>query len=344
MLTLQEIKEQYCSMQKTEEYLFEKVEQVQILLNERPNRTIVFLGSGSSYSIGAACAQNTITGLGRLAVALTAGDVLINGERYKALFENAIIVAITRSGETSEILRALDALTKMYKVQVISLICTEGSPLSKISDVALEMPWAFDNSVCQTRAVSCLYFSWISMIAQMTDNQTQKADLQKVISGGDAYIKRIEEPIKELAKLPWDHVVVLGDAEIAGVCEEGALAFKEICQLPSNFYHVLDVRHGPMVLIGEKTLVIMPLSDYSPELQRSLLEDIKEKGATVIVYTNQATELNGAINLYFGEELCYPVMGLPVIVIAQLISYYKSLITGTDPDNPTGLAAWIELK
>jgi glucosamine 6-phosphate synthetase-like amidotransferase/phosphosugar isomerase protein len=61
------------------------------------------------------------------------------------------------------------------------------------------------------------------------------------------------------------------------------------------------------------------------------------------VYTNQASDLEGVINISFGHELSYPVMGLPVILIAQLVSYYKSLVTGTDPDNPTGLTAWIKL-
>lgn len=34
-----------------------------------------------------------------------------------------------------------------------------------------------------------------------------------------------------------------GDAELCGICEEGALTFKEICQVDSNYYHLLDARH-----------------------------------------------------------------------------------------------------
>lgn len=343
MITLKEIKEQYHSMQKTQDYLSNHIDQLQTLLNDKPNSPLIFLGCGSSYSIGEACAQNTITGLGRLAASKTAGEVLIHAERYRTLFENAILVVITRSGETSEILRALDVIKKMTSVKVVSLTCKKGSPLGKQSDIVLEMPWAFDNSVCQTRSVSCLYFSWVYIINKLTNNQAVLSDLQKVIDSGDAYLNQWEDQLKEIAQGSWNHVVVLGDAEIAGVCEEGALAFKEICQLPSNFYHLLDVRHGPMVLIGKDTLVIVPLSEHSAGLQHGLLRDILKKGATVITYTNQETPMDNVLNVYFGQDLSYPVMGLPLILIAQLVSYYKSIVTGTDPDHPTGLSAWIEL-
>jgi fructoselysine-6-P-deglycase FrlB-like protein len=259
------------------------------------------------------------------------------------MFKDAIVVAISRSGETSEILRALDAIKKYANIHVLGITCKENAPLGALSDVVLELPWAFDNSVCQTRTVSCLYFSWVYIVGKLSGDAGILADLQKVIDGGDAYLAQWEEKFKALAEKPWDHAVVLGDAEIGGVCEEGALAFKEICQLPSNFYHVLDVRHGPMVMIGEKTLVILPLSDHSKELQLALLEDVKKKGATIIAYTNKDEQLDGVMNVSFGQDLCYPVMALPVILIAQLVSYYKSLVTGTDPDNPTGLTAWIKL-
>ncbi|MDR2903943.1 MAG: SIS domain-containing protein [Clostridiales bacterium] len=345
MLTLKEIKEQYGSMQQTQDYLAGQADKVRALFDQNANSLIIFLGSGSSFSLAQAFAQNTITGLKRNATAMTAGEVLVHGERYAAMFQGAIVVAISRSGETSEIIRALDAVKKYADIRLIAVTCKVNTPLGALGDVALEMPWAFDNSVCQTRTVSCLYFTWVYIVGKLSGNAALLADLQKVIDGGDAFLAQWEEPFKKFAEGAWDHVVVLGDAEIGGVCEEGALAFKEICQLPSNFYHVLDLRHGPMVLIGEKTLVILPLSNHAAELQKALLEDVKKKGATVIAYTNKDEKLEGegVMNVSFGQELSYPVMGLPMLLIAQLVSYYKSLVTGTDPDNPTGLTAWIKL-
>jgi fructoselysine-6-P-deglycase FrlB-like protein len=137
--------------------------------------------------------------------------------------------------------------------------------------------------------------------------------------------------------------VVLGDAELGGLCEEGALAFKEICQLPSNYYHLLDVRHGPMVLVGPETLVIAVLSSGGNELELALVRDALKKGATVVVYSDQPLNLPGAVVISFGEVLLPPARGVPAIALCQLISYHKSFLTGADPDKPDGLSPWIRL-
>lgn len=343
MLTQQEIREQYTSMGQTKEYLSGHIDAIKKILDNNPESNLIFLGCGSSYSIAKSYAQNTMTGLKRVGLAMAAGDVLIHGDRYQAVFKNAIVVAISRSGETTEIIQAVAKIRNICKIQVISIVCKDNSAAGKISDLTLTMPWAFDNSVCQTRTVSCLYFAWLYIVGRLSENQTQLAELQLVIDHGDEYIKQWEAELEKMAALPWTHVVVLGDAELGGVCEEGSLTFKEICQLPSNYYHMLDSRHGPMVMIGKETLVIMPISDHSPELQKALLEDLKGKGAVVIAYTNEAMELDGICNIYFGKKLSYPVMGLPFLAINQLVSCFKSGETGVDPDQPDGLSPWIRL-
>ncbi len=343
MLTLQEIREQYTSMGQTKEYLSGYIDAIKKILDDNSESNIIFLGCGSSYSIAKSYAQNTMTGLKRVGLAMAAGDVLIHGDRYQAIFENAVVVAISRSGETTEIIQAVTKIREICKIQVISIVCKENSTASKISDLTLTMPWAFDNSVCQTRTVSCLYFAWLYIVGMLSENQAQLAELQLVVNHGDEYIKQWEAELEKMAALPWNHAVVLGDAELGGACEEGSLTFKEICQLPSNYYHMLDSRHGPMVMIGKETLVIMPISDHSPELQKALLEDLKKKGAAIIVYTNEAMELDGICNIYFGKNLSYPVMGLPFLAINQLVSYFKSGETGANPDQPDGLSPWIQL-
>jgi fructoselysine-6-P-deglycase FrlB-like protein len=159
------------------------------------------------------------------------------------------------------------------------------------------------------------------------------------------------EPLADtLASRPWDHAVVLADGELEGIAEEGALAFKEICQLPSNYYHMLDVRHGPMVLINEKTLVIAAVGSIGSELERNLLRDVLDKKAELVMFSDTPmcvegiAPVNNKINaVFFGSGLPHMAKGIPFIVLCQMIAYYKSEAIGTDPDKPTGLDAWISL-
>lgn len=39
---------------------------------------------------------------------------------------------------------------------------------------------------------------------------------------------------------------------MCGIAEEGALAFTEIAMLTGRYFHLLDYRHGPIVISGEK--------------------------------------------------------------------------------------------
>ena len=155
-------------------------------------------------------------------------------------------------------------------------------------------------------------------------------------------MKKAEVLADELSGHPWTHCVVLADAELEGIAEEGALAFKEICQLPSNYYHFLDVRHGPMVLLGEKTLVLAALGAKN-ELENKLLSDVKAKKSELVTFSDIPVEPIGLHSVVYGYPLSHIAAGIPFIVLCQMVAYKKSKKTGADPDKPTGLEAWIAL-
>ena len=163
------------------------------------------------------------------------------------------------------------------------------------------------------------------------------------VDGGAAYMVRHEEKLKALANEGWTQGVVLGDAELAGICDEGSLTFKEVCQLPSNFYHLLDVRHGPMVMINKDTLVLVALSAPNNPYELALVDDLLAKGAKVVCYSDTPLDIPGVLNIDFGQALDHPARGIPFIAMCQLITYYKSLLTGANPDQPDGLEPWISL-
>jgi len=330
--------DQFNAMQKTVSYLDEK-------LGKMPTgfTKVAVLGCGSSYSLAKSMATMTRMHTGISAVALAGGDLLIHAERYAASLEGCLLVAVSRSGSTSEILRAVEILKTLgcgFTLGVLT--CVEDSPLSRIGDVVLEMPWAFDNSVCQTRTVSCLYFAYAYGLAVLNKDEALLSGLRAFPSDGHAFAQRVENLTKDIAALPWTHSVVLGDAEIGGICEEGALAFKEICQLPSNYYHVLDARHGPMVLFGEETLILAALSGSDYELR--FIEDMVKKGSAVVTFTDDdPVAIDGVRAIAYGKALHPIVRGLPFVLLCQLVTYYKSFHSEADPDAPKGLDAWIKL-
>lgn len=339
-LTYQEIHETYSSLKKIAALVETEASGLSRVFREK---ILVFVGCGSSYAIAKSLALISSMRFRRPALAMAAGDLLLHADRYAPFLEQTVLVAISRSGSTSEILLAVEALAeRCCNFELASLCCVEGSPLSKMSKFVLEMPWAFDKSVCQTRCVTSLYFAGVMLIAKALEDTALLEDLKGIVQGGDAFMASIEPVLQEAAVKDWDHAVVLADAEIAGLAEEGALAYKEICQLPSNFYHLLDARHGPMVLFGPNTLVVIALSSGDKQ-ELDMVRDVIKKGACVIVYSDMLMEIEGALNIAFGQKLGHAARGIPFILINQLVSFYKSKSTGADPDAPTGLDPWIKL-
>lgn len=337
-LTLKEIKDQYNRIRKTDEYLMKNVK---ILDKMKYFNRIIYIGCGSSYSLAKSFAQMTIMHTNKTSYAFAAGDVMLRPKEYENLFDNSLVIPITRSGSTSEIIQVLNNIDKdtFYS---IGFTCKEDSPISNLCNKVFEMPWAFDESVCQTSCISNFYFVILHIINAINSKKTFKFDLNNLSNHGDLFIKDFEEKFIEIANMPWKKVVTLGDSQIYGIVEEGALAFKEICQLPSNSYNFLDVRHGPMVLIDKETLVIAPIKNCS-EVEKDLIKDIERKGATVVTISHKDFTVENTININVELDISYELLAFPFINTCQLISLYKAYSIDVDPDNPDGLDAWIKL-
>lgn len=339
-----EIKRQYKMLDKTVKYLESQKEKLRQLYLDKKPKSIVFIGSGSSYYISQSAEIIARTQFGINTLSLPAGDAMVNFKSYQKAFEGAMTVAVSRSGNTTEILKTVAAMKNNLNISTVGITCVEDSELGEISDFCLKMPWTFDESVCQTGTVTNLYSAVALLIAGFAGDDSIFENMKKMIAAGDKFISDNEQSFKQIANKQWNRVVVLADGEISGLASEGALAFKEICCTVSNYYHVLDVRHGPMVLIDNNTLVIADLKPENKEYQLSLIEDIAKKGATIVVSTDESYGGIKNVDLHIKHpDVGNIAEGLPFINIAQLTAYHKAIKEGMDPGNPVGLEAWIKL-
>ncbi|MCL1896869.1 MAG: SIS domain-containing protein [Clostridiales bacterium] len=338
---------QYEALKQTFAYMAKERGRIVQAYKGSAHGAIVFSGSGSSFEVSRSSAISASLRLKEKSIVLAAGDILINHADYAPLLKGALLVLVSRSGATSEVILAAE-LVKKQGGKVFSVICTKDSPLAALSDVVLELPWAFDDSVCQTRTVTNLYTANLCLLAFICGGAMGEGllrDISSVIERGEEYIQTWAKPIQEVSAGPWDHAIVLADGELEGIAQEGALAFKEICNARSNYHHVLDVRHGPMVGITEKTFVIISLSPNDDVYQRSLIRDIIKKGATVVVYSPEETApINGvALQVFSGLPLISAASGIPFIFVPQMAALTHSAVLGNNPDKPHELDPWIKL-
>ena len=344
-LTLNEIRGQYQALKSTIALMDEKQTALKEWFSHNRPAALVFVGCGSSFSLS--CAFRSIASLrtGIPAYALAGGDLWLNTESYARLLKDALLVSVSRSGETSELVNACKAVAALnFGTRFLSIICAEGTPLEAISDFTLCMPWAFDESVCQTRCVSNLFAMGAMVLGCMFDDPSIRSGMAKMAECGPAYLERIDAQAQALAAKDWDHGVVLADGQIDGIAEEAALTFKEICQQNSNYYHLLDVRHGPMVMIRNRTLVVAAVKSPVCKYEAQLVQDLVDNGATVVCYTMNDVDLPGTICVSLRADVGPVAYGLGLVALCQLTTYYKSLVVGCDPDHPDGLDPWIKIN
>ncbi len=343
--TYKELKQQYHALKKTFSHILSISEEIRSLYKKHSPSSLTFVGCGSGYCLCQSGEISAATRLGITANTFAAGDLMLDPARYENMLKGTMIIAPSRSGSTSEVIRAIDAAKKLFGMPVIAISCVAGSELSKRADLVIELPWAFDESVCQTRTVTNLYSAQLMIIGILAGDNSLLCDIEKAIHAGDMFMESVEDAIKEVAALPWSKVVILADGELCGIASEGAIAFTEIAQLNSNYFHLLDVRHGPMVLVNEKTFVIAFLSSNNYEYQKTLIEDIVKRGAAVITFSDISYGAVDGVKLSatFGERLDMAASGIPFINLSQLTACYKAENLGINPDNPDGIVAWVSL-
>lgn len=343
--TILEIKSQYEALSQTLALFETRRTGLAAQWAEDPPRALVFLGCGSSYMVACSLRDAASSMMDIPVFAIAAGDLWLNHSQYRRQLSGAMVVAVSRSGRTSEILHAVDTLkADGVTFRLCSLVAAVKTPLSECSDMALEMPWAFDESVCQTRSVSNLYAAGICLLAGFAGDGKSVEQMKALAQEGPAYLEKVESLMHGIASENWKKVVVLADGQCAGLSTEGALAFQEIAQVPACQHHVLDVRHGPMVLINSETLVLAYLYPDGQPQQEALLRDLLKKGARILAYSNLPRKIPDVETVCLGTDVGVAAGGIAFLNLCQLAAYEKSMETGSDPDAPDGLDAWIQVN
>lgn len=342
-LTEKEIMLQHEALKKTYEYLRSRKDEIESFLGSGPAKFNI-IGCGSSYMLAKSGQRMFGSCKGGSANAIAGGDYLTNPGYYRHMVEGSIIISLSRSGKTTEMVRAISHMKDTADCRIISLSMLEGNDLEPYADLNLTMDWCYDKSVCQTRTVTNLYLAMSMIFAFYSGNGELLDSLKKAVDLNEEYKEEYRPAFKKIAEKDWEDVVVLADGVAAGIAEEGALAFTEISMIPGKCFNMLDYRHGPMVLNRENTLTIMLLQPGAEELQKAMVKDIKTHNGIVMTVSGRPENIYGTdAHICIGDIKDYIAWGIPFINVMQLTAYEKAIIRGTNPDAPSGLDAYITL-
>jgi fructoselysine-6-P-deglycase FrlB-like protein len=210
---------------------------------------VAIVGCGTSLFVGQAMAAlREAAGHGE-ADAFPASEVA-PGRRYDA------VLALSRSGTTTEVLAALDVLGG--EATTIALTADGSAPLAARVDHAVVLDFADERSVVQTRFAT-------------TALALVRAHLGDAV---DALAAEGERALEAQLPEPCEEIAFLATGWRVGLAREAALKLREAAGLGSEAHPALEYRHGPISAAGPDTLIwaIGPVPD-------DLADDVAATGA-----------------------------------------------------------------
>jgi len=134
--------------------------------------SVLFTGCGSTYYLALAAAslfQQMAASLfqqmtGTPARGLPASEVWLNPAAAYPAKQRTLLVAISRSGETTETLHAVESFHQQANGAVLTLSCYPDKALATAGDYNLVLEAGREDSVAQTRAWSVLYLGVVGLI------------------------------------------------------------------------------------------------------------------------------------------------------------------------------------
>ncbi len=328
--TLQEIEEQPKVWKDLlEEPLF--IEEI------KDKEEIIYFGSGTSYylALSLACFTQYYTGITSRAIP---SQELVFFPETIVTKKPTLYVGISRSGETSEVVMAMEKVKSLGKGNFLSITTDGKSQLALKSERAIVILSARENSVVMTKSFTSMLLGVqvgiLNTIRSLDLDLLRKELLdssQKVLSIAKAWAE-------EISKKDHKEIIFLGSGPIYGVACESALKVREMSSSLTSAYHTLEFRHGPKASLDRDSLVVILLSDSAIEEELKVAKEIENIGAQCNIIRGKIDNnisINSSLNEYLRLILYMP--------FAQYLGYYKAIKKGLDPDEPLNLTQVVKI-
>lgn len=278
--------------------------------------------------------------------------------RYKEplIDDKTLMIVVSQSGETADTLAAM-RLAKEKGARVMGIVNAVGSSIAREADDVLYTLAGPEIAVASTKAFSAqvvaMYLLTIHL-AQELGKMDEKTTME--IKG---YMEELPSLVNNiLAKVPViqrltqkyigsKNVFYIGRGLDYIVGMEGSLKLKEIAYLHSEPYAAGELKHGPIALIEDTTLVVgIVTQEELFEKTVSNIREVKARGARVLAI---AMEGNKEIEKYADDVFYIPRthwMLAPLLanIPQQLFAYYMALGLGNDVDKPRNLAKSVTVE
>jgi glucosamine--fructose-6-phosphate aminotransferase (isomerizing) len=251
-------------------------------------------------------------------------------------FENALVIAISQSGEAADAIEVLRNANKQGSM-TLGITNYEDSPIALEADFHLFCSAGIEKSLAATKTFITQMFLLAALAAHWSNDKEMLESIKKlpekikeVLKTSDAFEKKVERYrfMKEC--------FVLARGVNYSISLEAALKMQETSYVRAKAFATSDFRHGPIAMIEGDIPVILfaPNGPLMNDL-KNMIKLLKEYKIELIVVSNVNEILDcGDVSFRIPDTKNDMISSFYNVVVAQMFACKLSILKGLNPDEP----------
>lgn len=280
--------------------------------------------------------------------------------REVVVHDGTLLIAISQSGETADILAALEKATTLDYHAYVAVCNVADSALVRAAEHVILTRAGREIGVASTKAFVTQLVALHLLNALLQQALGKTPDSGACSQAFAQVFVRLPETIERMLGLApritkiaevlhkYHNCLFLGRGECFAIAAEGALKLKELSYIHAEAYPGGELKHGPLALIDENMPVIAVVTaDQVADKMISNLREVQARGGLVIVFCDSRVDTasldSNALITRLGE-LDQTTAAIAAVVPLQLLAYHVALLKGTDIDQPRNLAKSVTVE
>jgi glucosamine--fructose-6-phosphate aminotransferase (isomerizing) len=248
-------------------------------------------------------------------------------------YSGQLVIAVSQSGATPEIVQTLQALQDGGG-RGLAITNDPESALARTADEAVELEVGEERAVPATKTVTgqltafAIIASALGQAPFTRDELEAVPDSVRVALDDRGPVAAAVEPLVGSSQL-----IIVARGYLYAAALETALKIKETCSLFADAYSAADLRHGPIAAVTSGVPVVA-LCASGPALSdvASLVDELRARQANVLVVGS-----GDRADVSVPSVVPEPLAPIVAVVRGQQLAHELALRLGLDPDSPPGL-------
>jgi len=279
--------------------------------------------------------------------------------RYRDSVPNpkTLVVAVSQSGETADVLGALQ-VAQQHGMQHTLAICNvdrsslvRACALSFITRAGIEIGVASTKAFTTQLVALFLLALTLAQIRQRLSEEDEQRHLHALRHLPDAIsaVLALEPQIIAWAErlTRKQNILFLGRGMHYPVALEGALKMKEISYIHAEAYPAGELKHGPLALVSDDMPVVaVAPNDRLLEKLKSNMHEVSARSGELFVFCDADCAITASPGLEVIRLTEYYGLLSPILhtIPMQLLAYHAAVARGTDIDKPRNLAKSVTVE